>query len=581
MATTTLPNASRAATTRRRRLAIRVAVVIAVLAATLSITATAGAQSVSLTEIARRDQLIANQEALLNIYRCRFDIDAHLVPGGCLNESPVLPAEETQPFTGTPTVEELAKRDQLVAAQEALLNDYRCRFNIDTPAVPGGCRDGSPEPTPDQPARPTPPPADAELSPAEVYALVSPSIALVETSSKLGSGILIEGGYIVTNNHVVWPEDKVWVVFPDGTEFRDVPVLGSDFMADLAVLGPVDVPFQPLTFANNDDLPLGSDLFLVGYPSEPELFPQPTITQGILSRLRQWDTYDLTLLQSDAAIAGGQSGGALVNSQGVVVGISTWRFSEAGFALATSAADDALIIERLINSYEPPETERIRRAPRKVGEFEHKVTGTPGIDSPAFTFNAAAGTKVTIQINGENDGVIIVSDSVQTIASQNATKTGVEQTTFEVLRSGKHFVRIGSVSEGEYEFELASTARLHPYKDEVDGKTLLAEGDIEIFYGFFDYTFDTDWYKISLEEGEAIEISTDSILADTTIEIRDRETGETAKSDGTNPRTGLGFSINAQLRFTAPEAGDYAIYINERSGGRGISYALTVERLLE
>ena len=581
MATTTFHNADRATRAGRRRLAIRIAVVLAVLAATLSMADTAGAQSVSLAEIARRDQLIADQEALLNIYRCRFDIDAHQVPGGCLDGAPALPAEEPQPFSGTPTAQDLADRDLLVAAQESLLNAYRCRFNIDTPIVPGGCRDGSPEPTPDQPARPTPPPESAELSPAEVYALVSPSIALVETSSKLGSGILIEGGYIVTNGHVVWPDDKAWVVFPDGTEFQDVPVLGSDFMADLAVLGPVDVPFQPLTFADRDDLPLGSDLFLVGYPSEPELFPQPTITQGILSRLRQWDTYDLTLLQSDAAIAGGQSGGALVNSQGVVVGISTWRISEAGFALATSAADDALIIERLINSYKPPETERIRRAPRKVGEFEHKVTGTPGIDSPAFTFNAAAGTKVTIQINGENDGMIIVSDSVQTIASQNATKSGVEQTTFEVLRSGKHFVRIGSVSEGEYEFELASSVRLHPYKDEVDGTTLLAEGDIEIFYGFFDYTFDTDWYKISLEEGETIEINTDSILADTTIEIRDRETGETAKSDGTNPRTGLGFSINAQLRFTAPETGDYAIYINERSGGRGISYALTVERLQE
>ena len=60
------------------------------------------------------------------------------------------------------------------------------------------------------------------------------------------------------------------------------------------------------------------------------------------------------------------------------------------------------------------------------------------------------------------------------------------------------------------------------------------------FYGFFDYTFDTDWYKISLEEGESIEISTDSILADTTIEIRNRETGESAQSDGTNPAYRIG-----------------------------------------
>ena len=89
---------------------------------------------------------------------------------------------------------------------------------------------------------------------------------------------------------------------------------------------------------------------------------------------------------------------------------------------------------------------RLRRRPtaglpEKWEEFEHKVTGTRGIDSPAYTFNAAAGTKVTIQLSGESNGVIIVSDSVETLASQNSTTTGVERTTFEVLRGGKHFVR--------------------------------------------------------------------------------------------------------------------------------------------
>ncbi len=419
------------------------------------------------------------------------------------------------------------------------------------------------------------------MSPAEVYALVSPSIALIETSSKIGGGVLIEGGYIVTNHHVVWPDDKTWVVFPDGTELRDVPLVGSDFMADLAVLGPVDVPYRPLAFSDRDDLPLGSNLLLVGYPSEPELFPQPTITQGILSRLREWATYDLTILQSDAAIAGGQSGGALLDSRGEVVGISTWRFSEAGFALATSAADDALIVQRLIAGQVPTEDKTERRAPRKVGEFEHNVTGTRGIDSPAFTFNAAAGTKVTIRIEGESDGLIIASDAVETLATQNSTETGIEQASFEVLRSGRHFVRIGSLSDGEYEFGLTATIRLHPYNDEADGTVLLAEGNSETFFGFFDYTFDTDWYKVSLEEGDIIEISTDSILADTSITVRNRETGETVRSDGTDPRTGLGFAKNAHLRFTAPEAGDYAIYINENSGERGIGYALTVERVQE
>ena len=580
MASTPHSNADRLAIAGLR-IAVRLAAVIAVVATVLAIASTASAQSVSQAEIDQRDQLIAEQEALLNVYRCRFDIDTHLSPGGCVGGAPGLPAEEPQPFTGTPTAQELARRDWVVSAQEALLNVYRCQFDIDTSVVPGGCGAEATEPTPTPSPRPTPTEENEELSPAEVYALVSPSIALVETYSKLGSGILIEGGYIVTNHHVVWPYDEAWLVFPDGTEFQNVPVIGRDFIADLAVLGPIDVPYRPLTFSDRDDLAPGSDLLLVGYPSEPELFPQPSITQGILSRLREWTTYNLTLLQSDAAIAGGQSGGALLNSRGEVVGISTWRFSEAGFALATSAADDALIIERLINSYEPPEYKTERRGPRKFGDFEHQVTGTQGIDSPAFTFNATAGTKVTITIKGKSDGVIIVTDSVRTLITEDDTKTGEEEATFEVLRSGNHFVRINSKSDGEFDFELTSTVRLRPYRDELDGTTLLDRRDAEVFYGFFDYAFDTDWFKISLDEDETIEISTDSILASTTIAVRNRDTGDTEKSEDIDPNTGLGFSTNAHLRFTAPEAGDYAIYIDERAGRRDLSYVLTVQRVQE
>ena len=129
----------------------------------------AGAQSapgdsVPLEEVVRRDELIFNQEALLNVYRCLFGVDAELVPGGCVDGRPGAPAEEPAPFEGSPTVAAVAVRDHLVSDQEALLNVYRCLFDVDTQIVPGGCVDGRPfDPTapveatdPDGPAaRPT------------------------------------------------------------------------------------------------------------------------------------------------------------------------------------------------------------------------------------------------------------------------------------------------------------------------------------------------------------------------------------------------------------------------------------------
>ena len=104
----------------------------------------ASAQTVA--DVESRDNLIASQEALLNVYRCRFNIDTEVVPGGCSRGSPIQTAEQSKPFAGPPTADEVEARDKLVIAQEALLNVYRCRFHIDTELVPGGCRNGESDP---------------------------------------------------------------------------------------------------------------------------------------------------------------------------------------------------------------------------------------------------------------------------------------------------------------------------------------------------------------------------------------------------------------------------------------------------
>jgi len=109
------------------------------------VSSVASAQSSAiLEEIAARDELVAAQESLLNTYRCLYDIDTHAVAGGCVRgnpaDGPVAPGD----FQGVPTAEEVAVRDKLIAAQELLLNTYRCRFDVDTQLVPGGCVGGKP-----------------------------------------------------------------------------------------------------------------------------------------------------------------------------------------------------------------------------------------------------------------------------------------------------------------------------------------------------------------------------------------------------------------------------------------------------
>ena len=120
---------------------------LAVLFAGLGFVGSSEAAAQSAADVAVRDRLIADQENLLNTYRCRFGVDVHAVPGGCPNPDVVLPG--VAPVN--PTQHDIDVCDGLIQSQEALLNMYRCRFNIDTEVVPGGCPADEPEQTPSQP----------------------------------------------------------------------------------------------------------------------------------------------------------------------------------------------------------------------------------------------------------------------------------------------------------------------------------------------------------------------------------------------------------------------------------------------
>ena len=310
-----------------------------------------------------------------------------------------------------------------------------------------------------------------QLSTAEIYALVSPSVAFIETTAATGSGILISGGYVVTNYHVVWPYEAVWVVFPDGTELANVPVVGWDPMADLAVLGPVEVSAEPLRLENGEGAALGSELLLVGYPAEVDLFPQPTITRGILSRFREWERLGMTYLQTDAAIAGGQSGGALVNDRGGVVGISTYSFSEANFGLAASSADILPIVEELIEG-EFTSGLGDRRLPVGRGSLSTNVHLRNFWDTQSFVLDTTAGIVLEVELEGSGDGWFQVSNAFGTLLEVDHGYTGVEYGAVELLTSGVHFLQVEMASGDSSSFELSSNVRFKPFNDPDDGRTV-------------------------------------------------------------------------------------------------------------
>ena len=349
-------------------------------------------------------------------------------------------------------------------------------------------------------------------------------------------------------------------------------MVGWDPMADLAVLGPVDATAQPLSLQDWEGAALGSELLLIGYPAEIELFPEPTITRGILSRLREWERLGMTYFQTDAAIAGGQSGGALVNSMGEVVGISTFSFSEAGFALAASGADIMPIVKKLAQGEFTSELGD-RRLPVGRGNFQVNFDLRNYWDTRAFALNATTGTVLEVEIEGSGDGWFHVSDPFGRILEVNDGYAGVEKGAVELLTSGIHFLQVEMASGDTSGFELTANVRLQTLNDPDDGTTIEIG---ETVTGSLDHLSDWDWYAIDLEEGETVRISTDSLNVDTVIYVDFPNSRNNQLVSDDDSGGGLN-GVNSELVYRAPHTGEYFIVVADAVGNSVGGYYLAVE----
>ena len=184
-----------------------------------------------------------------------------------------------------------------------------------------------------------------------------------QTATATGSGIIIsEDGYILTNNHIVSTDSssssssnnnfysvskatKVTVtLFNDTTEY-EAKIVGTDEQTDLAVIKIEKTNLPKAEFADSDNIKVGEFAMAVGNPVNMN----STVTTGIVSavnrKITDSDGKTYTCIQTDAAINSGNSGGALVNSEGKVIGINTLKLSGTGiegigFAIPINSTTD-------------------------------------------------------------------------------------------------------------------------------------------------------------------------------------------------------------------------------------------------
>lgn len=165
-----------------------------------------------------------------------------------------------------------------------------------------------------------------------------------------GSGVIISAdGYIVTNNHVIESAQKIKVILNDKREF-EAKLIGADPSTDIALLKVDEKSLPFLTYGNSDDLKLGEWVLAVGNPFNLT----STVTAGIVSaRARNLGINENQMaiesfIQTDAAVNPGNSGGALVNQQGNLVGINTAIASRTGSYAGYSFAVPVTIVRKVV-----------------------------------------------------------------------------------------------------------------------------------------------------------------------------------------------------------------------------------------
>ena len=422
------------------------------------------------------------------------------------------------------------------------------------------------------------------LAAADIYKQLSPSIVYIDTPDGTGSGIILSNGYVLTNAHVVSLHEYVRVWGADGDHFS-VPVYARDWSRDLALVGPFSTSLPAVNFAEPRELLPGEPVYLIGFPGEGEVAPVASITAGLVSRMRSNACTGLDFIQTDALIAGGQSGGALIDGYGNLVGVSgLGGFTEANFGLVLSGANAITGLAALESGVLP-----LIGTP--IGEATRQETTLAPIDDNKFLITIdqpGTSVEVTVAPGGFEDvwvdltdlyGAMPITESQEGIIDylyqdpreEDLDDFGAveedligyytdlyydgEETLYATLDPGTYLVWVGSLEDEYLDVTVTSSHPLLPMVDDEEPSQPLKLGSWTD--GIIGHLTDIDRLEIDLVAGEAVRIRVDS-LADPVMNVYYQNTLVASNDDSWS---GL-YGSAPEVRFTPAQSGTYEIDVS-------------------
>ncbi|MGB0415010.1 MAG: Do family serine endopeptidase [Coraliomargarita sp.] len=303
----------------------------------------------------------------------------------------------------------------------------------------------------------------------------------------VGSGVILSAdGYIITNNHVIrdgrgGKVDEILVQLSDGNEYV-AELIGADAKTDVAVIKiDADQDLQPITIADSDKLRVGDIVFAIGSP----LGNDNTVTQGIVSATGRTSldilgpgSYE-NFIQTDAAINMGNSGGALVDAWGRLVGINTAILSGSGGSIGLGfAIPSSMALNVARNLVEVGEVPR-----GLLGLFPENLTPdlaeTFGLDSTKGALVSQVQPGSPADLGGIKHGDIILKiDDVEIVSAPQLRLTVSQmmpgrEVEVEVVRRGK--TKVLDVVLGSLSGKVANAAT--PQQDILEGVVLVELDD--------------------------------------------------------------------------------------------------------